>query len=157
MGEENPLLYSSPATKIYLTTCVLSFLAFSLFVGGVLYFKYLTISFFHPKEFSSICKHSLPKTLGIRIEWSMNIFLLPMFRWSCQPRQLVDFVIDFSGYVSHLNFLELFFEPLKCIIVLQELRILDLKHFVYVFSGDLGIDLALDYLGTDLFGKSQSF
>lgn len=68
-GKENSFLYSSWAIKIYLVTCVLSSLVFSVSARSVSCFRYLTISLFHPKEFfSSICKHSLPDILGTETE-----------------------------------------------------------------------------------------
>ena len=75
-------------------------------------------------------------------------FQLHMFMRSCQLSQLVSLVIDFSNYMNHLNFFELFPESFKCEVVLQELGVSEMKHFVYLCSDDLGITPTLTSLAS---------
>lgn len=48
-------------------------------------------------------------------------FQLSMFRWSFQSGKLISLVIYFLTYKNHLNYLKLFLESFKHVVVLQEL------------------------------------
>lgn len=63
-------------------------------------------------------------------------------------------MIDLSTYMSHLHFLKFSLEIFKCVVVIWELEVSNLKNIVYQFDSDLGITLASNLLSVNLFGYS---
>ena len=56
--------------------------------------------------------------------------------------------------MSHLHFLKFSLEIFKCVVVIWELEVSNLKNIVYQFDSDLGITLASNLLSVNLFGYS---
>jgi len=81
-------------------------------------------------------------------------FKLPRFKGVSQSSQLVGLFFDLSTYVSHLHFLKLSPEFFECMVVLQELGVSDLKHFVYLLASDFRIASTLNSLSVNLFDES---